>query len=150
MVLRSGFVCVQDWDILCIHELQAAQQAAGHPSVVLSTYPLGYDGEGPAAAIPDAAPATLLCAKEFDDAGLLRVQSRWAMDYGCYWAACCVFCCNTVCSHGRPPVSRLQKTRLLHSMYTSAVACAELHLPSLQGLEALSCALYTVLAAADV
>jgi hypothetical protein len=69
-------VCVQDWDTLCIAELQAAQQAAGHQSVVLSTYPLGFDGEGAAAAVPDAAPATLLCAKEFDEAGLLRIKSR--------------------------------------------------------------------------
>jgi hypothetical protein len=70
-------LCVQDWDILCISELHAAQQSAGHHRAVLSTYPLGYDGEGAAAAVPDAAPATLLCAKEFDESGLLRVQSRW-------------------------------------------------------------------------
>lgn len=70
-------VCVQDWDALCIAELQAAQQTAGHQSVVLSTYPLGFDGEGAAAAVPDAAPATMLCAKEFDEAGLLRIKSRW-------------------------------------------------------------------------
>lgn len=69
--------CAQDWDTLCISELQAAQQVAGHQRAMLSTYPLGYDGEGAAAAVPDAAPATLLCAKEFDESGLLRVQSRW-------------------------------------------------------------------------
>jgi len=66
----------QGWDELCISELQAAQQAAGRQSVVLSTYPLGYEGQGAAAAVPDSGPATLLCAKEFDEAGLLRVQSR--------------------------------------------------------------------------
>jgi hypothetical protein len=68
---------VQDWDLLCISELQAAQQAAGHAAVALSTYPLGYHGQGAAAAVPSTAPATLLCAKEFDESGLLRVQARW-------------------------------------------------------------------------
>lgn len=72
---------MQDWDALCIAELQAAQQAAGHQSVVLSTYPLGFDGEGAAAAVPDAAAATLLCAKEFDEAGLLRIKSRWVRPF---------------------------------------------------------------------
>jgi hypothetical protein len=77
---------VQGWDDLCITELQAAQQAAGHESVVLSTYPLGYDGQGTAAAVPEAAPTTLLCAKEFDASGLLRVQSRYACDTSaCVW-----------------------------------------------------------------
>lgn len=69
---------LQDWDTLCISELQAAQQAAGHAAVLLSTYPLGYDGHGAAAAVPSSAPATLLCAKEFDACGVLRVQARWA------------------------------------------------------------------------
>lgn len=70
------FLLLQDWDVLCLSELQAAQQAAGSQRVVLSTYPLGYTSQGAAAAVPDQAPATLLCAKGFDDNGLLHIQSR--------------------------------------------------------------------------
>ena len=67
---------VEGWDSLCLDQLQLAQQAAGSERVVLSTYPLGYSGEGPAAVVPEEAPATLLCAKEFDEIGLLRIQGR--------------------------------------------------------------------------
>jgi hypothetical protein len=67
---------VQGWDVLCLQQLQVAQQAAGSSRVVLSTYPLGYSGQGAAAQVPEQAPTTLLCAKEFDDSGFLRIQAR--------------------------------------------------------------------------
>jgi hypothetical protein len=67
---------VQGWDTLCLQQLQLAQQAAGSSKVVLSTYPLGYSGQGAAAQVPEQAPATLLCAKGFDDSDFLRIQAR--------------------------------------------------------------------------
>lgn len=71
---------INGWDELCLQQLHLAQEAAGEERVVLSTYPLGYTGDGPAAALPEEAPATLLCAKEFDENRLLRIQGRY--DHG--------------------------------------------------------------------
>ncbi|KAF8072911.1 hypothetical protein HT031_000571 [Scenedesmus sp. PABB004] len=64
------------WDELCLQQLAAAQAAAGSARVSLSTYPPGYSGDGAAAAAPEDAPATLLCASGFDGDGLLRIRAR--------------------------------------------------------------------------
>lgn len=69
---------VEGWDELCLAQLAAAQDAAGHARVLLSTYPAGYSGDGPAASVPEQAPATLLCAKGFEADGLLRIHARHA------------------------------------------------------------------------
>jgi hypothetical protein len=45
---------------------------------VVSAYPPGYDGDGAAAAVPGAAPATDLEAAGFDADGMLRVAGRRA------------------------------------------------------------------------
>eukprot|EP00955_Chlamydomonas_euryale_P039738 351491-Chlamydomonas_euryale.AAC.25 len=83
----------QGWDDICVRQLFAAEEiqnelgltdAASRPDaatslkVVLSTYPSGYDGCGPAAATPDIpnTPVSLLCASHFDNDGLLRLVSR--------------------------------------------------------------------------
>lgn len=67
---------VPGWDVLCVEQLAAAQQCSPTGKAVLSTYPLGYTGEGAAASVPEDAPATLLCASRFDQQGMLRTAGR--------------------------------------------------------------------------
>ncbi|KAG2425670.1 hypothetical protein HXX76_013512 [Chlamydomonas incerta] len=93
--LDSHMRMVPGWDELCIQQLAAAEAAAERGKAVLSTYPLGYSGEGAAAACPDAAsaPATLLCARGFEPDGFLRtvgreLRERPAAPVRCgFWAA---------------------------------------------------------------
>jgi hypothetical protein len=67
---------VPGWDVLCVEQLAAAQQSSPTEKAVLSTYPLGYTGEGAAASVPEEAPATLLCAYHFDQQGMMRTTGR--------------------------------------------------------------------------
>ncbi|KAL4430803.1 hypothetical protein ABPG75_006059 [Micractinium tetrahymenae] len=66
-----------EWDAALLRMLRQAEAAAGHPRVVLSTYPPGYEGEGPAAALPPDSLPTVLCASQFGEPdGLLRIRGR--------------------------------------------------------------------------
>lgn len=51
-----------------------SQTCAG--KVVLSTYPPGYEGEGPAADVDPGMNPTMMCAREFGPEGLLRLHAR--------------------------------------------------------------------------
>lgn len=78
---------------MLLAQLRAAESsaAAAAPSsgggsssrgVVISTYPPGYEGCGPAAVVPHGGggggtcPCLLLCATHFDDDGMLRLTGR--------------------------------------------------------------------------
>ncbi|GIL48603.1 hypothetical protein Vafri_5080, partial [Volvox africanus] len=76
--IDSHMRMVSGWDTLCIQQLAAAEAISVSGKAVLSTYPLGYSGAGPAASSPDdtSAPATLLCAKGFEQDGFLRTVGR--------------------------------------------------------------------------
>ncbi|GLI62639.1 hypothetical protein VaNZ11_005305 [Volvox africanus] len=76
--IDSHMRMVSGWDTLCIQQLAAAEAMSNSGKAVLSTYPLGYSGAGPAASSPDdtSAPATLLCAKGFEQDGFLRTVGR--------------------------------------------------------------------------
>eukprot|EP00198_Chlamydomonas_reinhardtii_P013074 XP_001702411.1 predicted protein [Chlamydomonas reinhardtii] len=86
---------VPGWDELCIQQLAEAEALAERGKAVLSTYPLGYSGDGAAASCPDpaTAPATLLCARGFEADGFLRtvgreLRQRPAAPVRCgFWAA---------------------------------------------------------------
>ena len=53
-----------------------AMGSCGPERVVLSTYALGYNASGAAAAVPGPAPATILCAAGFDGQGVFRTTGR--------------------------------------------------------------------------
>ncbi|KAG2482984.1 hypothetical protein HYH03_018110 [Edaphochlamys debaryana] len=76
--LDSHMRMVPGWDTLAIGQLGEAEAASSFGKAVLSTYPLPYEGEGPAASVPepDTAPATLLCAGAFAQDGFLRTVGR--------------------------------------------------------------------------
>ncbi|GLC55882.1 hypothetical protein PLESTB_001039600 [Pleodorina starrii] len=76
--IDSHMRMVSGWDTLCVRQLAAAEAASPTGKAVLSTYPLGYSGSGAAASVPDeaTAPATLLCAKGFEQDGFLRTVGR--------------------------------------------------------------------------
>ncbi|GIL69568.1 hypothetical protein Vretifemale_495 [Volvox reticuliferus] len=76
--IDSHMRMVPGWDTACIQQLAAAEAMSLTGKAVLSTYPLGYSGAGPAATSPDdtSAPTTLLCAKGFDQDGFLRTVGR--------------------------------------------------------------------------
>lgn len=85
---------VRGWDTLCVEQLCRAQAIAGHPRVVLSTYPPGFSGEGPAAQINSDDLPTVLCADHFGPDGLLRIRGRGVRSKGSgvphpslFWAA---------------------------------------------------------------
>ncbi|KAI7838991.1 hypothetical protein COHA_007231 [Chlorella ohadii] len=67
---------VDGWDTKLLRMLSQAEAAAGHSRIVLSTYPAGYQGEGPDAQLPVAPLPTVLCAEGFGADGLLRIRGR--------------------------------------------------------------------------
>ncbi|KXZ54065.1 hypothetical protein GPECTOR_5g172 [Gonium pectorale] len=76
--LDSHMRMVPGWDELCTQQLHLAESMSSTGKAVLSCYPLGYHGCGPAASVPDeaTAPATLLCARGFGEDGFLRTCGR--------------------------------------------------------------------------
>ena len=67
---------VPGWDASLLCQLRQAGAAAGHDRLVLSSYPPGYESQGPGAVLlPDSLPA-VLCASHFGPDGLLRLGAR--------------------------------------------------------------------------
>ncbi|KAL4859532.1 [Skp1-protein]-hydroxyproline N-acetylglucosaminyltransferase [Chlorella vulgaris] len=68
---------VQGWDAALLRMLRQAEAAAGHPRVVLSAYPPGYEGEGLEAVLPAAPLPSVLCASGWGERDrLLRICGR--------------------------------------------------------------------------
>lgn len=109
--LSVAYRFVEGWDGLCLQQLHLAQQAASQERVVLSTYPLGYCGDGAAAAIPDNASATLLCATGFNEDGLLRIQGRYDHQLACERCSA-VLLQHTAKYHGISDRNTLTRLRL--------------------------------------